>query len=182
MPSPIESSHDHLTEIGRIAVRWSSLDFTLVKLIAESIEDENIAEAIYFTPISQRARLDMVRTVINAARRPTASEKSEISKLLESLGNLWIKRNELMHNPIVKHYGKKAEPEMIARITRPANAKNPKKEMSLSLSYLKDHSSRLEAIAERLFQIAYARELRLLENAKKHPTWRGKSRKPVPQG
>ena len=175
MASAVERSPRHLRELGRIAARWSSLDQVLAKLLAETLQDEAIAEAAYFTPMSQRARFDMVRTIINASQRPSQSEKLLIGNILDDLDALWLKRNEIMHNPIIAHYGPNGGPTMIIRITRPANRKRPRREMPLPVNLLKQHATKLDALAEQLFKIAYARELELLKEATKTPSSGDKS-------
>jgi hypothetical protein len=167
MASPIEDSPRNLLEIGRIAARWSSLDLVMVKLLAETLQDEGVAEAMYFVLASQRARFDSVRAAVNASRRPSENEKVIISKIIEDLGDLWSKRNDLMHSPSVKRFKKGGKTEMFARVIRPANAKNNRREVSLRLAELKQHAGKLQLLTKQLFQIAYAREIRMVEDAKK---------------
>lgn len=156
-----------MLEIGRIAARWSSLDLVLVKLLAETLQDEAVAEAMYFGIGSQRARFDVVRAVINASRRPSNNEKVQIGAILDDLGDLWGKRNDLMHSPAIKHYRRKGDPDYSARVIRPANAKNSRRKVMLTLNYLKQHAGKLNALTEQLFQIAYSREIKLLKEMPK---------------
>lgn len=173
MPSPIETSSEHLQELGRIAARWSSLDPVLVQLLSKILRDENVAEAVYFTPISQRARLDTVSAMITASNVPSDAEKTELLAAIKAIGQLWSKRNDLMHSPIVRRYRRGLDaPEMIAKVTRPANPKNSRREVPLPLHYLKAHAERLDHLIGIIFGIVNAKEIKMLNEL----TRRGPSR------
>lgn len=181
MRSPIENSPDHLLQLGIIAARWASVDTILAQLLAIAIGDEKTGEAVYFAAASQRARLDIVRAAVNSSFEQR-NNRDAINEKLDVLSDLWGKRNDLLHSPAIWRIrpGKKSKAKtFIANVIRPANVKNNRREIPLTLEYLKGHCQRLSDVGDELYKIAYSREISVLERAKKHPSWRGKPPPPV---
>lgn len=162
MRSPVEENQEAITLLGTVAARWATLDVILVRLLAEAVGGDPMSEAIYFSSSSQKLRFDMLRAVVKAHHLWSGDEKAMLRRALEGLAGLWLARNDLMHNHVVKVGRRGLPPSFVAMKATPANAK-PLKEITFSVSALQDHLDKLTEHAGPIWDFVYRDSIAALD-------------------
>ena len=85
---------------GLIAVRWATLDDILAEALGAFIGNREAGIDIYFAVSSQGPRLDMLQAAIKHSKLPD-NLKEMCASNIEKIGELWKRRNILLHNPVV---------------------------------------------------------------------------------
>jgi hypothetical protein len=159
MRSPVEQSPEHLVLIGTIIVRWASLDLILVRLLSGLLNNPIAAERIYFSSRNQKAKFDMIRSLLLAQ---SAEENSDtLINILNKLSKLASTRNDLVHSYVVADgIGPRAKYEL--HVEQSAT-KSGVKRIKLSLDFLQSHADTLSAIGTELTTILDAGLLKIVE-------------------
>ena len=119
-----------------------------------------MAEAIFFSTTASQARFDQVIAVVKASGWPQDS-KDLISGTIAKLRELWNRRNEIMHNPVIATptpEGNKYWLKMKKMGRRDFDKQKP-----LSLKDLKEHADRLDELGNALHDFVWADIIEMLE-------------------
>jgi hypothetical protein len=162
MKSPIEESQEHLALLGTIAARWATLDLVLVGVLQEALNSASpeIAEAIYFSATASQARFEQVIAVVKTSSWPQEN-KQLIAGTIENVCNLWRRRNEIMHNPVIatpRQQGNRYWLKMSKMGRKDYNTKKP-----LALKDLQEHADRLDELGNVLHDFVWGDIIKMLE-------------------
>lgn len=143
---PLEASPEHIMLMGRIAANWAYMDSILAIAFGYLIGNHSAAEAIYYSSSSQSLRLDMMRASTRVSNLPDEL-KDRCTKLLDQIGDLWKRRNTLMHNTAEVD---KNDPSAFATWVRRPLRNPPDQRLPLLASEMEEHIAALNSAAWQL--------------------------------
>jgi hypothetical protein len=162
MKSPIEESQEHLVLLGIIAARWATLDLVLVGVLEEAVSSNksDMAEAIFFSATASQTRFEQVIAAVRASDWPQES-KELISATIEKLRELWRRRNEILHNPIIAT-GAQGGLRYWLKMSK-VGRKDWGEKKALALEDLQQHADRLDELGNVLHEFVWGDIIDMLE-------------------
>lgn len=166
--------------MGRIAVKWATLDDVLATALGTFIGNPEAGAALYFSSSSQQLRLDMLRAALFVSR-DTEAYKAECLKHIDAIGDLWKRRNILIHNGVAES---ETRPGEYSSWVRQPLRKEPVKFLLLLTREMQSHIDALSESASHLMILtnpeAYRAFLASLDTQQQQQALRGSES--APQG
>lgn len=141
----IEKNSDLIQAIGKVTVRWATLDMLLLEILSVAIENHALAVDVILTrPGAGRQRIEAFDRAIGGSRL-TQLERGGLLELTGRFLKLLGERNDIVHTPLVTSI--KVQGKKFAYVTEKLGRKGKRQKLSISSidQHLKDVG---EALAE----------------------------------